>query len=38
MEDYEVIGIDQTEDLITHFLQFADCGLKSFENVVKESK
>ncbi|KAM7520343.1 hypothetical protein LguiB_019305 [Lonicera macranthoides] len=38
MSDYEVAGIDQTEDPLTHFVLFADCDPVAFEEAVKESK
>ena len=38
MIDYEVIGIDQSDDPITHFALFSDCDPTSFEVAVKESK
>ncbi|KAJ7962205.1 Retrovirus-related Pol polyprotein from transposon TNT 1-94 [Quillaja saponaria] len=38
MKDYEVTGIDQTEDPITHFALCSDCDPTTFESDVKESK
>ncbi|CAL5333116.1 unnamed protein product [Camellia sinensis] len=38
MSDYEVTGIDQSEDALTHFALFSDCDPTVFENAVKESK
>ncbi|KAK3022536.1 hypothetical protein RJ639_047474 [Escallonia herrerae] len=38
MLDYEVTGIDQSEDPLTHFALFLDCDPTTFEEAVKESK
>jgi len=38
MSDYKVTGIDQTEDLTTHFALFSDSDPTTFESVVKEEK
>ncbi|KAJ7980732.1 Retrovirus-related Pol polyprotein from transposon TNT 1-94 [Quillaja saponaria] len=38
MKDYEITGIDQTEDSITHFALFSDYDPTTFESAVKESK
>ncbi|RVW92788.1 Retrovirus-related Pol polyprotein from transposon TNT 1-94 [Vitis vinifera] len=38
MSDYEVTGIDQSEDPLTHFALFSDCDPTTFESAVKESK
>ncbi|RVW41479.1 Retrovirus-related Pol polyprotein from transposon RE1 [Vitis vinifera] len=38
MSDYEVIGIDQSEDPLTHFALFSYCDPTTFESAVKESK
>ena len=38
MIDYEVTGIEQSEDPITHFALFSDCDPTIFEDAVKESK
>ena len=38
MEDYEVQGINQNEDPITHFALFSNCDPVTFEDAVKESK
>lgn len=38
MEEYEVSGIDQTDDPLTHFVLFSDCDPTTFEEAVKEAK
>ena len=38
MIDYEVTGIEQSEDPSTHFALFSDCDPTIFEDAVKESK
>ena len=38
MYDYEVTGIDKSEDLLTHFALFSDCDPTTFESVVKDAK
>ena len=38
MSDYEVTGIDQTEDPLTHFSLFSDCDPTTFEEAIKEPK
>ena len=38
MSDYEVTGIDQSEDPLTHFALFSDCDPTSFEVAVTEPK
>ena len=38
MYDYDVTGIDQSEDPLTHFALFSDCDPTSFEVDVKEPK
>lgn len=38
MADYEVTGVDQDDDLLTHFALFSDCDPTLFEEAVKESK
>lgn len=38
MEDYEVIGVDQGEDVLTHFALFSDRDPTTFEVAIKESK
>ena len=38
MSDYEVTGIDQYEDPLTHFALFSYYDPTSFESAVKESK
>ncbi|GKU94475.1 hypothetical protein SLEP1_g7971 [Rubroshorea leprosula] len=38
MTDYEVTGIDHSEDTLTHFSLFFDCYPIVFEEVAKESK
>ncbi|XP_058003918.1 uncharacterized protein LOC131180591 [Hevea brasiliensis] len=38
MTDYEVIGIDQYEDPLTHFALFSDYDPTTFEVAVKDSK
>jgi len=37
MQDYEVIGVQQSEDA-TYFALFADCDPTTFESAVKEAK
>ena len=36
MSDYEVTGIDQSEDPLLHFALFADCDPVTFDAAVKE--
>ena len=38
MYDYEVTGIDQSEDPLTHFALFSDCDPTTFESAVKDAK
>ena len=38
MYDYEVTGIDQSEDPLTHFALFSYCDPTTFESVVKDAK
>ena len=38
MYDYEVTGIDQSEDPFTHFALFLDCDPTTFESAVKDAK
>ena len=38
MSDYEVTGIDQSEDPLLHFTLSADCDLVTFDAAVKEPK
>lgn len=38
MIDYEVTGVDQGDDPLTHFVLFSDCDPTIFEEAVKESK
>ena len=38
MYDYEVTGIDQSEDPLTHFALFSDCEPTTFESAVKDAK
>ena len=38
MQDYEVTGIDNSEDPITHFALFLDYNPTTFETAVKEEK
>jgi hypothetical protein len=38
MTDYEVTGVDQGDDPLTHFALFSDCDPTTFEVAVKESK
>ncbi|KAJ7978471.1 Retrovirus-related Pol polyprotein from transposon TNT 1-94 [Quillaja saponaria] len=38
MKDYEVTGIDQTENPITHFALFSNCDLQLLKVLSKESK
>ena len=36
MSDYEVTGVDDSEDPLTHFALFSDCDPRNFEAAVKE--
>lgn len=36
MSDYEIIGVDQTKDLVTHFALFVGCDPITFESTIKE--
>ena len=38
MYDYEVTGIDQSKDPLTHFALFSDCDPTTFESAVKDAK
>ena len=38
MYDYEVTGIDQSEDQLTHFALFSDCNPTNFEVAITEPK
>ncbi|GKV28744.1 hypothetical protein SLEP1_g37756 [Rubroshorea leprosula] len=38
MSDYEVTGIDHSEDTLTHFALFSDCDPTVFEEAATESK
>lgn len=38
MSDYEVIGIDQSEDPLIHFALYADCDPVSYEEAAQQSK
>jgi len=38
MTDYEVTGVDQGDDPLTHFALFSDCDPTTFEASAKESK
>lgn len=38
MEDYEVQGAENTEELLTHLVLFSDCDPMNFEDAVKEAK
>lgn len=38
MTNYEVIGIDQSEDSLTHFALFSYCDTIAFQDAIKKSK
>lgn len=38
MIDYEVTGIDQSEDPLTYFALFSDCDPTVFEEAIKDLK
>ncbi|CAL0313812.1 unnamed protein product [Lupinus luteus] len=38
MEDFEVTGINQIDDPVTHFALFSDCDPTTFESAAKEAK
>ncbi|KAG6526041.1 hypothetical protein ZIOFF_016016 [Zingiber officinale] len=38
MSNYEVTGIDQGDDPLTHFALFSDCDPTTFESAVKDAK
>ncbi|TYK11224.1 Integrase, catalytic core [Cucumis melo var. makuwa] len=38
MTDYEVTGINESDDLLTYFALFSDCDPRIFEEVIKDPK